>query len=372
MVDPRELTRLLKQLQRVSSPLERMKMVTRAWRSLRRLDPEQRRALADQVGVADAADLIEKLAVGKGGLNPSMVQRALESVGDRNVGDLRKLVSGLRDPEQREELLRRGLEAVSDSLAGPETDEIPVEEVVVEASGLPVPPETDELPVEEVAAQAPTPPSGPETDEIPVEVTAATATAAATVGREKKPEPRTRPKEGRAAPRAAEPVPSEPPAVPRPKTPASARPAASSASRGDSRPRPAVMPPPKPRLPEPTGDDRPPLLDRIGEERILARRFRRFREHLDDARGMNARQLRDLLGLFPDGWARRRVLDMLLRKGIPESLNKAIFLIEQLDSPVARRWCVKTLLHERQLSDDERKLLLERHDLARINFPPGD
>jgi len=84
---------------------------------------------------------------------------------------------------------------------------------------------------------------------------------------------------------------------------------------------------------------------------------------------MNARQLRDLLDLFPDGWAQRRVLNMLLKRGIPDSLNKAIFLIEQLDSPAARRWCVKTLLHERDLSPEQRKTLLERHDLSRIVTP---
>jgi hypothetical protein len=295
MADPKELTRLLEELRRVSSPLERLKMVTRAWRSLRRLDPAQRKALADQVGVADAADLIEKLAVGKAGLKPSMVQRALDSVGNRNVGDLRELVRDLRDPEERKKLLQRGLDVASESLAGPETDEIPVEEVVVKAS----PP----------AEHAPSPPPGPENDEPPVEATAA-------------------------------------------------------APLREARPRKPQTPTPEQRDSKPVRDARPALLDRMSKEPMLTRRFRLFREHLDEARGWNARQLRDLLDLFPDGWAQRRVLDMLLREGIPESLNKAIFLIEQLDSPVARRWCVKTLLRERELGDDERKLLVERHELA--------
>ena len=50
----------------------------------------------------------------------------------------------------------------------------------------------------------------------------------------------------------------------------------------------------------------------------------------------------------------KELFDRLARPACPE----------QLDSPVARRWCVRTLLRERELGDDERKLLVERHELA--------
>jgi hypothetical protein len=106
-----------------------------------------------------------------------------------------------------------------------------------------------------------------------------------------------------------------------------------------------------------------PLLDRIDREPMLIRRFRILRQRVDEARGLSARQLRDLIELFPPGWGRRRALDALLERGIPGSLNKAIFLIEQLRSESDRRWCVRTLLHEWKLTDEEKALLAERHGM---------
>ena len=108
------------------------------------------------------------------------------------------------------------------------------------------------------------------------------------------------------------------------------------------------------------------LLERVDAETMLSRRFRVFRENLDEARGMNARQLRDLLDLFPAGWGQRRVLCMLFEQGIPGSVNKAIFLIEHLDSTLARRWCVKTLLGAWSLTSEERAALVERHEVFRV------
>jgi hypothetical protein len=106
-----------------------------------------------------------------------------------------------------------------------------------------------------------------------------------------------------------------------------------------------------------------PLLDRISHEPMLIRRFRILRQRIDDARGLSARQLRDLIELFPPGWGRRRALDALLERGIPGSLNKAVFLIEQLRSESERRWCVRTLLHAWKLTDEEKTLLAQRHGM---------
>ena len=96
---------------------------------------------------------------------------------------------------------------------------------------------------------------------------------------------------------------------------------------------------------------------------MLIRKFRILRQRVDEARGLNARQLRNLIELFPPGWGRRRALDALLESGIPASLNKAIFLIEQLHSETERRWCVSTLLHEWKLTDEEKALLADRHGM---------
>ena len=72
------LTRLLRDLKAVSSPLERMRVAARAWRSLRRLRPEERQILATQVGLEGAEEILEGLGRGEKRLAPVLVLRALE------------------------------------------------------------------------------------------------------------------------------------------------------------------------------------------------------------------------------------------------------------------------------------------------------
>jgi hypothetical protein len=90
-------------------------------------------------------------------------------------------------------------------------------------------------------------------------------------------------------------------------------------------------------------------------------RFRLLHRDVDTGRGLSTDQLRGLLDGFPPGWARRRALCALLRAGIPGDLHQAIFLVETLDSPSDRRWCVATILRSFELSDFEKQTLLERH-----------
>ena len=61
-----DLGRLLTQLRNVSSPLERAKLIARAWRSVRRLGPRERSVLARQIGLDGAEELIEGIAVSRG------------------------------------------------------------------------------------------------------------------------------------------------------------------------------------------------------------------------------------------------------------------------------------------------------------------
>ena len=46
MADPRQLARLVREVRNAASPLKRMKVVARAWRTLQRLSPTERAALA--------------------------------------------------------------------------------------------------------------------------------------------------------------------------------------------------------------------------------------------------------------------------------------------------------------------------------------
>lgn len=339
-----ELARLIREISRVSSPLARMKLLARAWRSLRRLEPHQRRALASQVGLEGAEDVIERLAVRKAGLNAATVQRALDAVKETDTGELKQVMRGLRDPDQRKELISKGIDRVTERLLG-EEQEREADEIEAALEGEPEPTVEPAKPVDEEEA---TPLSA---------------------------EPPAPPRERRATP----PVP--PPVVvpPRP-----AEPAPPPVEAGPAKPPPRPEPPPRPtprrapKPPPPPSVAAPPLPRRaegaparsglfglLEAEPILIRRFRTLREHVNEAKQLSAEQLRGLLDLFPSDWSRRRALEALLEAGIPSSLNQAIFLIEQLESAGQRRWCASTLLHEWDLTESERKALVERHGLFR-------
>lgn len=140
------------------------------------------------------------------------------------------------------------------------------------------------------------------------------------------------------APTAA-PIPVSPPAPPAPPPPPSS--------------------PPKPepvRVPEPV---RSSLAGRLGAERVLTTRFRHLRRQLDSLSRLSAAELREILEAFPDGWARRRALSELIEAGVPESTADALSLIDVLQSPGDRAWCLGTLAHARSHSSEERSALLQ-------------
>ena len=110
------LTRLLRDLKAVSSPLERMRVAARAWRSLRRLRPEERQILATQVGLEGAEEILQGLGRGEKRLAPVLVLRALEKAKKADPSQLRDLVKGLRDRDKRGTILQKWLDSASEGL----------------------------------------------------------------------------------------------------------------------------------------------------------------------------------------------------------------------------------------------------------------
>jgi hypothetical protein len=49
------------------------------------------------------------------------------------------------------------------------------------------------------------------------------------------------------------------------------------------------------------------------------------------------------LEAFSNGWARRRALALFLRAGIPQDHSECLDLIERLESPRARAFCLAAL-----------------------------
>jgi hypothetical protein len=146
-----ELGRLLNELGRVSSPLQRMKLLARGWRSIQRLGPGDRRTLAKHVGVEGAENLIERMAVQKGRIGPALIQRALDKVRETDAGQLKDLLQGLRDPERRGAMLERAI----DRLAGQEEEQ-------AEPAPEPVPPPEPEPKPEPEPEPEPDPEPEPE------------------------------------------------------------------------------------------------------------------------------------------------------------------------------------------------------------------
>jgi hypothetical protein len=88
-------------------------------------------------------------------------------------------------------------------------------------------------------------------------------------------------------------------------------------------------------------------------------RFRYLRRQLDQLRRLSSTELREVLETFPDGWARRRALSDLIGAGAPAHTADALALIDVLQSPGDRAWCLGTLADSRILTSEERSSLLQ-------------
>jgi hypothetical protein len=345
------LARLIRDLRGVTSPLDRMRVVARAWRSLRRLRPEERKLLATKIGLEGAEDLLEGIGRGEKRLAPVLLLQAIEKAKKADPSQLRGMLAGLKDPKRRRGILRQGLDAVSDALGGEE------EAAAEEEQEPPVPP-TKPRPVRPVPVQRPAEP--------PLEAV-----------KPAPPRPAEPPREGKPAvpepPREVKPVGPEPPREAKPAVPeplpkkVESKPPAPPEKTSRPVPIPPVVPVPviRPRPerpPEPVPLPAPPAPSPAGESTLPARlqeagnltvRFRLLRRELD--RTGSTGDTRRLLEQFPEGWARRRALSALLRRRMPGNLEEALTLIGELEPPSSRRWCLGTILRHWDLSAQQRQ-----------------
>jgi hypothetical protein len=158
------------------------------------------------------------------------------------------------------------------------------------------------------------------------------------------------------APRAQKPAPAPVAAPPSPPPAPVAVPAPVAAPA----PPPAPVRPPEPprEAAAPVPPVPPALAEHLRSIPALTTRFRHLRRHLDQVRRLSAAELRALLEVFPDGWARRRALSELIGEGVPARTADALSLVEVLQSPGDRAWCLGTVADSRALSPEERSALL--------------
>lgn len=307
-----ELLNLRRELATAGSPLQRMKMLARSWRTLRQLTPAERKQLATAVGADGAEDILGKLAAHKGRVGPAFLVPALEKLKNLDADALARLVEVVRDPDQRREAMRKSVRAAGDVLIE-EPDKASEEEPTVDVE-LDNALEVDIEPVAQPEAEEARQDEPAHEDQLPDVPTV--------------------------APR------SEPPIV---------------------LPRHEVVPPPPPPRSE-TAPRRPvsiapqesgaaPELERVRAAPTLVRRLALAREALQDADDWTVDQLRALIEIFPHDWARRRIVVEMLRHRTSGDLAQTIDLVESLESRASRRWCISHLLHEWELSESERQVL---------------
>ena len=311
------LPELVDQLGRTFSPFERLKILGRAWSLLRTMTPDQRLAVAAQLGLDRADEVVEAIAT-RGGTKASPVLLSMiDQAQKKGTGHLPQLINDLRDPGRRAKRMRQGAAALEDAA---------VTAVTAVTATTAAPGEVPWLPPGATTAAPPAPAKPPQPMAPP---------------------PQPAPPPPVAAPAQVPPPPVQAALAPEPK-PVEA-----------SAPKPAPQPPRPQPAPAPVRTAaREPVADRLAAVPSLTARFRVLRGHLEDLRKASAAGLGPVVQAFPDGWARRRALLELFRAGIPGSLEDSLALVETLGSERDRLWCLGALTEARAIPEPERGTLL--------------
>lgn len=328
-----ELVWLLHQMRGTTSPIERLKLLARGWRSVRALSADDRRSLARELGFDGAEQMIDHLAR-RGGMSPSSLLNVLHRAEETDPATVMDEIRGLLDPERRHEAAGELLDTVSDVL---------VDDHAPEAHKAGPPGESTGNGAAEHAppTHAPQPPARPEP--LPPAVPAATG------------EP------GQlflaARPELREPGAARPEASSVRPPPATARRRPGAPERPGTRAAPAAAPDRRRGAPPPPTNGAG-FVKELGDETSLLRRLRLLTASAGRLEDAGIEELRAVLECFPAGWARRRALQRLLEAGVPASLTDAIALLDMLQRPSERLWAATALAASRPLDDDERAALL--------------
>ncbi|HXV75735.1 MAG TPA: hypothetical protein VD788_05395 [Candidatus Polarisedimenticolaceae bacterium] len=159
-----ELVSLLRELKRAGSPIARVKLLARAWRTVRSLSPAERRDVAARVGVAELDGVLDRLGVGgEDGVTPAELLEALESVDGEDRAKLADALRGLGSAEGRRRLLRRSVEIARDlapaKRPGRKQEAAPAVAAPVEPAAVPTKPPATQTPAAAVRPPSPVAPA---------------------------------------------------------------------------------------------------------------------------------------------------------------------------------------------------------------------
>jgi hypothetical protein len=342
----RELDALLFELQAAASPLERTKILARAWRTVRDLNAVDRRLLVRHAGFDGAEQVVEGLADRRGGMAPALLLRMLGNARASDGAAIGELLQSIQDPARRGELAEQGVRVAEELLREPATD--PPQETINEA-------ERESRDIDEIAAAA--------AEEALAALHAVHGTrgadeprdaeAAAEPGSTDETAPRHVPRPAPApglarGPRPGGPPPRAPEAASIEPEPAPSRHSAApgwrklsepSASQPASAPEAAAEGAPR-RKGDAASFDAAMVFSALGADESVVSRLLVLHREPDAFRGSSTATLHELLLSFPDGWPRRRALMSLIRSGVVAAPEGAVELAGTLEREPDRRWCL--------------------------------
>lgn len=369
MTVSKDFTALLFELERARSTLDKIQILARSWRSVRRLTRADRIELARRVGFDGAEELLENLATKKGGVAPAMLLEAVRKARRTDASELEQIMYDLKSAGESADAVSDGLRHIAD-LVDPD-DNSPFELKTPQPDTESNPPQPPPAP-SKVSQPKPAPEqshgtAAPE-DEDPVqqevpEQPKQPEPPKPTPERAKQPTPQKEESAPAATPRTA-PTTRRPTAVIPP--PKRDRPAAAAAHepRVEKAERSPI--PQRPTTPARTAS-RSPILTPTptpedGTEVGWVEHLKALRRVLADSTPATFSSVRDRIGLTPDGWRRRRailaVIELCPDLGVDEILKLIADLAESRD----RIWCTATLIRSRRLAPPEILAVLEPID----------
>lgn len=169
---PETLPELLQQLGSTYSPFERLKILSRAWKLLRAMSPQERLVVATQLGLDHADEVVEAVAKRSGHETSPALIAMIEKAQTRGTAHLPELVADLRDPQRRAERLKQEAQAVvAEALAEPPAPKSAPPKPTPPVAAAPPPPQPTPAtvaPAPPVPVQAvPPPPPPPAVKEPP-------------------------------------------------------------------------------------------------------------------------------------------------------------------------------------------------------------
>jgi hypothetical protein len=368
-----ELVWLIERLRSTPSRRERLRLLLEGWRTVRSLSPADRLLVARELGFDGAEQLVEEIAQRRG-TSVEEILGALRRDEESEAPRLGGLLRGLVDPKRRGSTIDRLLDAASAWVA--DLDTLRTEE---QTAGDQLPPtpdlpdedsEPDEGPADEPEAEVAVPPGLPPLTDKPGKIEVAMEAREEHVA-----------EVGEALETVTEPDATEQfdlAAVEDTERPGDSKPfdAEQDLEVADELEADA----PQPKVEEPIHIDAPepiPLspvrvvdtravVDELEATGSLLGRLGELARRLSELVGAGASELHGVVESFPEGWPRRRALEVLLRSGLPADLREALALVYRLDRPSERMWALTALAMTREFTARDEEALLAAADTPAI------